>query len=96
MRDWSLQGYRDVRNCNIQLTTKRETCSSEGRLLSCDLSAVLADFVEIVLVCAGAFSYVMGTEDTNLKVRICRTIILPVVLYGCETWSLTLRERNVG
>ena len=23
---------------------------------------------------------------------ICRTIILPVVLYGCETWSLTLRE----
>jgi hypothetical protein len=23
---------------------------------------------------------------------MCRTIILPVVLYGCETWSLTLRE----
>jgi hypothetical protein len=23
-----------------------------------------------------------------------RTIILPVVLYGCETWSLTLREEN--
>jgi hypothetical protein len=28
----------------------------------------------------------------NLKVRIYKTIILPVVLYGCETWSLTLRE----
>jgi hypothetical protein len=27
-----------------------------------------------------------------LKVKIHRTIILPVVLYGCETWSLTLRE----
>jgi hypothetical protein len=26
------------------------------------------------------------------NVRIYRTIILPVVLYGCETWSLTLRE----
>jgi hypothetical protein len=25
---------------------------------------------------------------------ICRTIILPVVLYGCETWSLTLREEH--
>jgi hypothetical protein len=24
--------------------------------------------------------------------RIYKTIILPVVLYGCETWSLTLRE----
>ena len=28
----------------------------------------------------------------NLKIKIYRTIILPVVSYGCETWSLTLRE----
>jgi len=27
----------------------------------------------------------------NLKIKIHRTIILPVFLYGCETWSLTLR-----
>ena len=27
----------------------------------------------------------------NLKIKIYRTIILPVVLYGCETWSLILR-----
>jgi hypothetical protein len=26
--------------------------------------------------------------------KIYRTIILPVVLYGCETWSLTLREER--
>jgi hypothetical protein len=26
--------------------------------------------------------------------RIYKTIILPVVLYGCETWSLTLREEQ--
>jgi len=30
----------------------------------------------------------------NLKIKIHRTIILPVVLYGCETWSLTLREET--
>jgi hypothetical protein len=30
----------------------------------------------------------------NLKIRIYRTIILPVVLYGCETWSLALREEH--
>ena len=30
----------------------------------------------------------------NLNIKICRTIILPVVLYGCETWSLTLREER--
>ena len=30
----------------------------------------------------------------NLKIKIYRTIILPVVFYGCETWSLTLREKR--
>ena len=29
-----------------------------------------------------------------LKIKIYRTIILLVVLYGCETWSLTLREER--
>jgi hypothetical protein len=28
----------------------------------------------------------------NLNIKIYRTIILPVVFYGCEIWSLTLRE----
>ena len=30
----------------------------------------------------------------NFKIKIYRTIILPVVLYGCETWSLTLGEER--
>jgi len=30
--------------------------------------------------------------SNNLKFKIYRTIILPVILYGCETWSLKLRE----
>jgi hypothetical protein len=30
----------------------------------------------------------------NVKVKIYKTIILPVVLYGWETWSLTLREEH--
>jgi hypothetical protein len=30
----------------------------------------------------------------NVKFRIYKTIILPVVLYGCETWALTLREEH--
>jgi hypothetical protein len=28
----------------------------------------------------------------NLKIKIHKTVILPVVLYGCETWSLTVTE----
>jgi hypothetical protein len=30
----------------------------------------------------------------NTKIRVFRPIILPVILYGCETWSLTLREEQ--
>jgi hypothetical protein len=30
----------------------------------------------------------------NLKIKIYKTVILLVVLYGCETWSLTLREEH--
>jgi hypothetical protein len=29
-----------------------------------------------------------------IKIRIYKTIVLLVVLYGCETWSLTLREEH--
>ena len=28
----------------------------------------------------------------NVKIKIYRTVISPVVLYGCESWSLKLRE----
>ena len=31
-------------------------------------------------------------SNKNLKIKIYKTIIWPVLLYGCETWSLTLRE----
>jgi len=30
----------------------------------------------------------------NLKIKIYRTIILLLLLYGCENWSLTLREKR--
>jgi hypothetical protein len=30
----------------------------------------------------------------NLRIKIYKTVILSVVLYGCETWSLTLEEEH--
>ena len=39
-----------------------------------------------------AESFVFQFTFKNLKIKIHRTIILHVVLYGCETWLLTLRE----
>jgi len=41
-----------------------------------------------------AESFVFSLLSKNLKIKMYRTIILPVVLYGCETWSLTLREER--
>jgi hypothetical protein len=37
---------------------------------------------------------VFSVAVKNLKIRIYKTIVLPVVLYGCETWFLTLREEH--
>ena len=30
----------------------------------------------------------------NIRIKIYRTMIVPFVLYGCETWSVTLREEH--
>jgi hypothetical protein len=38
--------------------------------------------------------FVFPSHIKNLKIKIYKTVILPVVLYVCETWSLTLREEQ--
>jgi hypothetical protein len=38
------------------------------------------------------FSFLVSVK--NIKIKIYKTVILPVVLYECETWSLTIREEN--
>jgi len=35
-----------------------------------------------------------GFISKNIKIKIYRTIISPAVLYGCELWSLILREER--
>ena len=42
----------------------------------------------------GAEPFASSLLSKNLNIKIYRTIILPVVLYGCEAWSLTLREEH--
>jgi hypothetical protein len=46
------------------------------------------------LVSFGAECFVFQFAIQNLKIKIYRTIILPVVLYGFEICSLTLREQH--
>jgi hypothetical protein len=50
-----------------------------------DISAHCDDTAFCLLVCC----------QRNIKIRIYKIIILPLVLYGCETWSLTLREEHI-
>jgi hypothetical protein len=42
----------------------------------------------------GSESFVIPPAVQECKVKIYKNIILPVVLYGCETWSLKLREEH--
>jgi hypothetical protein len=44
------------------------------------------------LLLFGAESFVLQFAMQKFKIKLYRTIILPVVLYGLETWLLTLRE----
>jgi hypothetical protein len=37
-------------------------------------------------------TFCLPISSKKLKIKIYKTVIFPVVLYGCETWSLTLRE----
>jgi hypothetical protein len=42
----------------------------------------------------GAESSVFNLLSKNINIKTYRTINFPVVLCGCETWSLTLREKR--
>jgi hypothetical protein len=37
-------------------------------------------------------SFVFPSHIKNVKIKIYKTLILPVVLYGCEIWSVNFRE----
>jgi hypothetical protein len=40
------------------------------------------------------YGLILGFLSKNIKIRICRTLILLLVLHGHETWFLTLREEH--
>ena len=48
----------------------------------------------MLLFSAESFIFQFAIQNLKMKIYICRTIILRVVLYGCENWSLTLREER--
>jgi hypothetical protein len=47
---------------------------------------------EIKFFSTGKYLLSSSLLSKTVKIKIHKTIILPVILYGCKTWSLTLRE----
>jgi hypothetical protein len=43
---------------------------------------------------AESFVFQSKFLSKNLKIKTYRAIVLPVVLYGCETWSLIFKEES--
>jgi len=65
----------------------------------CSGKTVCITYCECVFVAYACYHSVQNLLSSrflskNLKIKIYRIIILPVVLYGCETLSLTLREER--
>jgi hypothetical protein len=54
------------------------------------------DQIEVRECCYHSVQNLLSSSllSKNLKIKIYGTIILPVVLYGCECWSLTLRKER--
>ena len=52
--------------------------------------------INMGIACCYSLEKILSSRllSKKLKVKTYKIIILPVVLYGCETWSLTLREEH--
>jgi hypothetical protein len=59
-----------------------------GQLHGCTHPQTTIIIYELCTVCSSLLL------SKNVKLRIYKTIIMPLVLYGCETWSLTVREEH--
>jgi hypothetical protein len=54
----------------------------------------MADCYNFITVALSEYAAVVSeiTVNSNIKVQMYKTVILTTALYGCETWSLTLRK----
>ena len=68
----------------------------EGRLNTNDIREEIKRRINMGNACYYSLEKILSSRllSKNLKVKTYKTIILPVVLYGCETWSLTLRQEH--
>jgi len=82
--------------CKIQMTMENAYATILSLLNSMVFYSILKYRLKLGNACYYSVQNLLSTRllSKNLKIKIHRTIILPVVLYGCETWSLTLWEER--
>jgi hypothetical protein len=74
--------------CNLKTVCWRHNQNSIQEEIKCRLKLGNACYYSVQNLLSSSLL------SKTLKIKKYRTIILPVVLYGCETWSLTLREER--
>ncbi|CAH1397560.1 unnamed protein product [Nezara viridula] len=90
-----------IKKIENTLLYKKEPLSATAELTwPCELERNPAgkpnDFQQTENACYFSVTKVLSSRllFRNLKIRIFKTIILPTVVYGCETWPLTLRDEQ--
>ena len=77
--------------CHLQLPTNTTTLTNQN-----SIAEEIKSRFKSGNACYHSVQNLLSSKllSKNLKIKIYRTVMLPVVLYGCETWSLTLREER--
>ena len=103
---WTTEASDTLRMCNTYclstatlVTRTRLSVALYVRCLFCVTCVSLVIFLCVSVCPCACYHSVQNLLSSrllskNLKIETYITIILPVVLYGCETWSLTLREER--
>jgi hypothetical protein len=96
------QNQNAGQNCNIKIDNKSFERVEEFKYLGKTLTnrnsihEEIKSKLKLGNACYHSVQNLLSSRllSKNTNIRAYRTIILPVVLYGCETWSLTLREEQ--
>ncbi|PSN46866.1 hypothetical protein C0J52_13676 [Blattella germanica] len=89
----------NVNKTKYMVTRRNVSCNANGQLITNEGNflrrALITNRNEIQKEIKHSDSYHRSFFQKNIKLKIYKTVILPVILYGCETWTLTLRGEKI-
>ena len=79
---------------NLILISSSGVLYIKQRFIYTKLNTTVSLKMVVLILCRDETLLCSTLLSKNIKIKIYRITILPVVLYGCETWSLTLRKER--